>query len=875
MELAMLLILLLLLLLQLQAPSMAAQNDSFYYDRCAPFKCGNITVSFPFSTSETFCSPPGYEVSCYRSTSIPILSLSSISFTVKDINLAAGVITLSDTVLVQTLQSNRCDDLQSHFLTAANFTPFQLPYWTKTLNLALCRTATTGTNISTATLRYDGCGGNQSIYILRSDALSDDPLPAACSFASLPAQSTNLLQVNLSKLEDVLLVLNGGFPLQWQNFTDCWDCQAAGGRCGFNRSTQEVLCFCGDGCVVGRQLNRPSDSWKIIIGTVIPTVVILLVGVIVFVKFRAKALSIFGSFSAARSLSRTDSVDVKEFIKTYRSTWTIEFSYKELKKNTDGFKHKLGSGGFEEEAYFPDWIYDQMNKWADMELDDSVVDFDISVSRKMVMVGLWCIQVNPVDRPSISTAIGMLTGRLESIAMPPKPLLIFPPKKEMSQSVEACVSGADLSLMTRGLFSLVLKAGLYLDQMILMILMEVGFFKVQLSSSTFGIGLSDGNSLTINEEMEIEKQLKLLNKPAIKTIVDDGDIYDCVDINKQPAFDHPSLKNHKIQLSPSSYPDGLFDNDISSSTNATSIEIGLKNGNACPSGTVPIRRVSKDDLIRMRSSLNHKKMMHYSPSNYLNGDNDIYQTVAAYHTYKKGDEYFGASASINVFGLPQLTRTQFSSSLIWIVNNANPLEHNLIRVGWTVDPNTYGDTKTRLTTAWTRDDFQHTGCIDIKCLGFVQVSKQIPLGSRMSPLSTYNGQQYTMQFTVFRDPVTYNWWFTLGKEKTTIGYWPNKLFTTLRDHASWLNFGGVAGSLGRKEMPPMGSGHLSCEGLLILLRFEGRSLYGSSDPDDLDGGGVLQGPIVFFKIWVNFIHKLVLDYFLVGLIGREDARLHD
>ncbi|KAJ0962694.1 hypothetical protein J5N97_027816 [Dioscorea zingiberensis] len=287
--------------------------------------------------------------------------------------------------------------------------------------------------------------------------------------------------------------------------------------------------------------------------------------------------------------------------------------------------------------------------------------------------------------------------------------------------------------------------------------MEAGF------SRSSSIGLSDGNNLTINEEMEIEKQLKLLNKPAIKTIEDDGDIYDCVDINKQPAFDHPSLKNHKIQLSPSSYPKGLFDNNINvSSTNGTSIEIGLKNGNACPSGTVPIRRVSKDDLLRMRSTLKHKKMMHYSPSNYLNGDNEIYRTLAAYHTqYNHEDnEYYGASASINVYGLPQLTSTQFSSSFIWI----NALEHNLIKVGWTVDPNTYGDTKTRLTTAWT-------------------------------------------------DPLTYNWWFIFGKEKTTIGYWPNKLFTTLRDHASWLNFGGVAGNLGRKEMPPMGSGHFSYEGL--------------------------------------------------------------
>jgi len=29
---------------------------------------------------------------------------------------------------------------------------------------------------------------------------------------------------------------------------------------------------------------------------------------------------------------------------------------------------------------------------------------------------------------------------------------------------------------------------------------------------------------------------------------EDGDIIDCIDIYKQPAFDHPALRNHKIQV---------------------------------------------------------------------------------------------------------------------------------------------------------------------------------------------------------------------------------------------------------------------------------------------------------------------------------------
>ncbi|KAJ0883806.1 putative neprosin activation peptide [Helianthus annuus] len=37
-------------------------------------------------------------------------------------------------------------------------------------------------------------------------------------------------------------------------------------------------------------------------------------------------------------------------------------------------------------------------------------------------------------------------------------------------------------------------------------------------------------------------------------LVKDGDIVDCVDIYKQPAFDHPLLKNHTIQVLFTLYP---------------------------------------------------------------------------------------------------------------------------------------------------------------------------------------------------------------------------------------------------------------------------------------------------------------------------------
>ncbi|KAK1285472.1 hypothetical protein QJS10_CPB20g00478 [Acorus calamus] len=66
-------------------------------------------------------------------------------------------------------------------------------------------------------------------------------------------------------------------------------------------------------------------------------------------------------------------------------------------------------------------------------------------------------------------------------------------------------------------------------------------------------GLPFRGGTNFMEEVQYEKIDRLygvINKPAIKTIESvDGEIIDCVDILKQPAFDHPLLRNHTIQVS--------------------------------------------------------------------------------------------------------------------------------------------------------------------------------------------------------------------------------------------------------------------------------------------------------------------------------------
>lgn len=112
--------------------------------------------------------------------------------------------------------------------------------------------------------------------------------------------------------------------------------------------------------------------------------------------------------------------------------------------------------------------------------------------------------------------------------------------------------------------------------------------------------------LSLNKSFEIKVFGALAIRQGEK---EDGSTIDCIDIYKQPAFDHPLLKNHKLQMKPSSL---LQEKMTMSSLELTEEdEIILSNSKSkskfrgCPSGTVPIRRTQKEDLIRANLPLRH------------------------------------------------------------------------------------------------------------------------------------------------------------------------------------------------------------------------------------------------------------------------------
>ncbi|KAF3669554.1 putative receptor-like protein kinase [Capsicum annuum] len=80
------------------------------------------------------------------------------------------------------------------------------------------------------------------------------------------------------------------------------------------------------------------------------------------------------------------------------------------------------------EVYFPHWIYEHLELGKDLSLQGIMNEEDEEMARKMILVGLWCIQTKPLDRPAIGKAVEMLEGSLHSLQVPPNPVSFFPTK---------------------------------------------------------------------------------------------------------------------------------------------------------------------------------------------------------------------------------------------------------------------------------------------------------------------------------------------------------------------------------------------------------------------------------------------------------------
>ncbi|XP_026441464.1 uncharacterized protein LOC113340548 [Papaver somniferum] len=301
------------------------------------------------------------------------------------------------------------------------------------------------------------------------------------------------------------------------------------------------------------------------------------------------------------------------------------------------------------------------------------------------------------------------------------------------------------------------------------------------------------------DNMEIERQLIALNKKPVKTIITEvGDVIDCIDIYKQPAFDNPLLKDHKIQMRTRSIPGETRSEKVSTS----SIFHGLQR-ERCPLGTIPIRRITREHLVFA------KKVKQIHANGFPNiRYHSVYAEEIISGKFIRQKKYYGGSASMSIHNLT-VDHDQFSTSQIWIANASSP-EINGIRVGIMKNPSLVGGNLPRLFGFWiAANGHQVAGCYNMACQGFIQTHPTVFIDQPFVHPSLYGQMSNDVHVKAPGD--NGDWWLRMGATAETsedVGYWPNEIFTLLRNSASDVRYGGYVGSMAQASTPPMGNGFL-------------------------------------------------------------------
>ncbi|XP_068345339.1 rust resistance kinase Lr10-like [Pyrus communis] len=104
------------------------------------------------------------------------------------------------------------------------------------------------------------------------------------------------------------------------------------------------------------------------------------------------------------------------------------YSFGMLLMEIAGKRKNLNVAAHSSQIYFPSWVYDQFSEGNDIE-SEGATEEENEITKKMLIVALWCIQMKPSDRPaSMNKVVEMLEGEIGCLEMPPKPFL-YPQEK--------------------------------------------------------------------------------------------------------------------------------------------------------------------------------------------------------------------------------------------------------------------------------------------------------------------------------------------------------------------------------------------------------------------------------------------------------------
>ncbi|OEL20433.1 LEAF RUST 10 DISEASE-RESISTANCE LOCUS RECEPTOR-LIKE PROTEIN KINASE-like 2.5 [Dichanthelium oligosanthes] len=96
------------------------------------------------------------------------------------------------------------------------------------------------------------------------------------------------------------------------------------------------------------------------------------------------------------------------------------YSYGMMILEMVGTRENINKSSEGSSKYFPEWVYEHLEEYC---LNSGEISADNEIVRKLIIIGLWCIQLQPNNRPSMTRVVQMLESRADDLQIPPQTLL--------------------------------------------------------------------------------------------------------------------------------------------------------------------------------------------------------------------------------------------------------------------------------------------------------------------------------------------------------------------------------------------------------------------------------------------------------------------
>ena len=357
----------------------------------------------------------------------------------------------------------------------------------------------------------------------------------------------------------------------------------------------------------------------------------------------------------------------------------------------------------------------------------------------------------------------------------------------------------------------------------------------------------------------------------------DGQHYDCVPIEQQPAF-----RTYGINKAAQAPPLAMLKHASTSGTSSLESLSGkaeplslhvagealpeqfdsFGNPARCSENHVPLLRITLDQMSHF-SSL--QQFYQKTPGQAVKtAQARVVDPAVSSHKYSFTYQYVnnhGGNSSLNVWS-PYVNTSRgevFSLSQQWYIGgsgNGTQTEE----VGWVVFPAMFGgDEKAHFFIFSTADNYA-TGCWNNSCNDFVQVADSGLLGNSFSNYSTYGGAQYEFnaQYYLYQG----NWWLAYGS--TWVGYYPGAKYKGGQNtrYAQIVEYG--TEGVGTTLWPPEGSGLFSNWGWsyaayqrnLYYINTANQGIWESLTPDQPSPACYsITGPYTSTGAWTKYFYE--------------------